>query len=1292
MEVLMIEPVIRKDRGMYQCIVSNTEESAQGSAQLKIGNSPPVLLNTFRNETLHPGESWSAKCEATGAPLPDISWRLDNETLSVNERVTMSNRVSGDSVFSYVNISSLKLDDGGYYECIATNKMGIDVYGSSLHIYGPPHIKPMPDYSVIAGQHAEFHCSVVGYPISDIRWEKDGRSLPENHRQIVYSNGTLVIREIQKYSDQGGYVCVATSPNGQTAKRKFNVVVMEAPVIDPFTIKKKLQRGMRMHLTCVVSKGDFPVIIRWLKDGELIHSNLSVAERALDEYSSTLIFSSLTTSHTGNYTCEASNSAAVTTYTASIVVHGNIPFTIILKDILKVTTYKKEILKQFLTNKSYSNDINNCDVCNDRMTSVHLNHIPPSWLIEPKDSEVAMGLNISIDCSADGLPKPEIHWTKSLGQAHAQYIELHQVMNNYLKFDNGTLKILNTRPDDRGYYLCHATRFAAPYKNVTAIRGNEATLDCLAEGDKPITIIWYREGRRFDPREHTHATVEEKELSIGMHSLLMLQHVRREDTSYFECMATNQYGSERMELQLLVQEPPEPPFNIRVSNFSSRSVNLSWEMPYDGNSPIKVYVIQYKNYSDTWQGNVQHVTVGGDQIGARIPTLQPASSYEFRVLAQNSVGASNESESVLVNTLEEVPGGPPTDVRVKARNSETLMVSWKPPEHHLLHGEILGYYIGYRKNDSAEPFLYKTLEVSPGTELQIVLKGLHKFTEYIVLVQSYNRAGAGPRSEEVMATTEEDVPGAAPTDVQCSVVTPQGITVSWAPPPPSDINGVLLGYKVLYKAITDWGDPTAPLEKISQDVKVELFNLETFCNYSIEVRAYTRKGDGISSRPLICRTQEDLPSEPSAIKAVVMDKETILLSWKSPRFPNGIITKYKVYMHPLDDTELDEDNFEVPSQETYYTITHLIVNHRYEFWVTAYTIIGQGPPSQRLIQSPSIYVPAKIASFSNNVIAAWKEVLHLQCLAVGYPMPEHNWIFNGKPLQDDTRVRINKAGTLIIASVQSSDAGNYSCTVENKHAKDEITYSLIFHPHHTHLLWLHQPHQALHCSGDLARYYLKYKREFGEWEKIKLSADKFNYTLGGLQCGTKYQFSLLAFNQLGMSNPTDILPTRTQGSAPKVPLSRELIRVNSTSISLDLGSWQDGGCPITSLVVEYKLRLESQWTLVSNNIKFEQIEFLVLDLNPETWYTLRMTAHNSAGSSVVEFDFVTLTSSGATVPPDLIVNSSYGEGRFYNEPGIVISLIAGILVIIVACVTICYYYKKKKETFASNNFGVFYWD
>jgi hypothetical protein len=47
----------------------------------------------------------------------------------------------------------------------------------------------------------------------------------------------------------------------------------------------------------------------------------------------------------------------------------------------------------------------------------------------------------------------------------------------------------------------------------------------------------------------------------------------------------------------------------------------------------------------------------------------------------------------------------------------------------------------------------------------------------------------------------------------------------------------------------------------------------------------------------------------------------------------------------------------------------------------------------------------------------------------------------------------------------------------------------------------------------------------------------------------------------------------------------------------------------------------------------------VLDLMPETRYTLRMTAHNSAGSTVHEYDFTTLTFSGGGQQCDQIEKS-----------------------------------------------------
>ena len=46
---------------------------------------------------------------------------------------------------------------------------------------------------------------------------------------------------------------------------------------------------------------------------------------------------------------------------------------------------------------------------------------------------------------------------------------------------------------------------------------------------------------------------------------------------------------------------------------------------------------------------------------------------------------------------------------------------------------------------------------------------------------------------------------------------------------------------------------------------------------------------------------------------------------------------------------------------------------------------------------------------------------------------------------------------------------------------------------------------------------------------------------------------------------------RTINTAPIAPESTTyLIKVNSSSIVLDLASWVDGGCPITSFVVEYQ--------------------------------------------------------------------------------------------------------------------------
>jgi len=121
---------------------------------------------------------------------------------------------------------------------------------------------------------------------------------------------------------------------------------------------------------------------------------------------------------------------------------------------------------------------------------------------------------------------------------------------------------------------------------------------------------------------------------------------------------------------------------------------------------------------------------------------------------------------------------------------------------------------------------------------------------------------------------------------------------------------------------------------------------------------------------------------------------------------------------------------------------------------------------------------------------------------------------------------------------------------------------------------------------------------------------------------------------------TETASARTSGKAPAAPATaRELLRANATSIDLNLRAWSDGGCAISSFVVEYRLGQANfygqhdDWLLVNNNVKpprpsDESGRFPVLDLKPETRYTLKMTAHNAAGSTAMEYPFTTLTYSG----------------------------------------------------------------
>lgn len=102
----------------------------------------------------------------------------------------------------------------------------------------------------------------------------------------------------------------------------FWFVIPVPPIIEPFTFQDGLAEGMRTRTVCGVSRGDAPLTLRWLKDGEPLPLALGANVTFLDQYSSLLSIPSLSATHSGDYTCVATNPAAEFKYTATLQVKG----------------------------------------------------------------------------------------------------------------------------------------------------------------------------------------------------------------------------------------------------------------------------------------------------------------------------------------------------------------------------------------------------------------------------------------------------------------------------------------------------------------------------------------------------------------------------------------------------------------------------------------------------------------------------------------------------------------------------------------------------------------------------------------------------------------------------------------------------------------------------------------------------------------------------------------------------------------------------------------------------------
>uniref|UniRef100_A0A8C0AX33 Neural cell adhesion molecule 1 n=1 Tax=Buteo japonicus TaxID=224669 RepID=A0A8C0AX33_9AVES len=229
---LIIKKVDKSDEAEYICIAENKAGEQDATIHLKVFAKPKITY--VENKTaMELEDQITLTCEASGDPIPSITWKTSTRNIS-NEEKTLDGRIV---VRSHARVSSLTLKeiqytDAGEYVCTASNTIGQDSQAMYLEVqYAPKLQGPVAVYTW-EGNQVNITCEVFAYPSAVISWFRDGQLLPSsNYSNIkIYNTPSASYLEVTPDSenDFGNYNCTAVNRIGQESS-EFILVQADTP-------------------------------------------------------------------------------------------------------------------------------------------------------------------------------------------------------------------------------------------------------------------------------------------------------------------------------------------------------------------------------------------------------------------------------------------------------------------------------------------------------------------------------------------------------------------------------------------------------------------------------------------------------------------------------------------------------------------------------------------------------------------------------------------------------------------------------------------------------------------------------------------------------------------------------------------------------------------------------------------------------------------------------------------------------------------------------------------------------
>uniref|UniRef100_A0A0N4ZRH8 protein-tyrosine-phosphatase n=1 Tax=Parastrongyloides trichosuri TaxID=131310 RepID=A0A0N4ZRH8_PARTI len=514
-QFLEIDEVSESDAGHYTCIAINDGGSSEKDLIYSILNAPEMM------EKQNVVEAKEGNTTIFICPLVEDNAEIEWFKNGVPVKTIPGSNFQITNNGKHFNIIKIQKNDEAKYSCLAKNDAGEDDATFDLRVLIPPTISG-PSFRTIDNavkKPTTLTCNISGFPIPDIEWILDGKPLPlHSGYEIINDGKTLYIPETE-IIHRGRYTCKGYNKIGNI-ESDYLLQVTEPPIIKPMLKEQKVIEGQGITIRCEV-EGSKVSKVEWRKNGEPYSSEFAHSSSFMHY----IYIKETKLASSGNYTCIAYNFAG------------------------------------------FANDTTKLTVL-----------VPPSIIEGEKIIQLKENQNISLDCTATGIPTPIVTWKKG---------------DTQLDVVGEKLNLINVSINDNGRYTCEASsesgiavadfivdvmekpRIRDSPSDIRVKDGNIAKFECKSDGSPTPTVTWLRGGRPiqdksgllFSPRGET----------------MMIPHAKKGDSGGYSCIAKNSGGKTEKEFTLTILTAPTIEESIDQNPRVIHGNNLVISCPVVGN-------------------------------------------------------------------------------------------------------------------------------------------------------------------------------------------------------------------------------------------------------------------------------------------------------------------------------------------------------------------------------------------------------------------------------------------------------------------------------------------------------------------------------------------------------------------------------------------------------------------------------------------------------------------------------------------------------------------------------------